>query len=113
MQNEICYLSCTFFYINNVKIGDDLILKTDIEGNYVYWFVFHNDHKIARLSKSMAEKLTGLEKLSGFVISSVYVNTYEETKLSDEKNGTSYSSNWTIAKERGYIYLIDFSGFGN
>jgi len=62
----------------------------------------------------MVNQLIGIEKLSGFVVSSVYVNTYDETKLSDEKNGTSYSNNWTqTAKERGYIYLIDFSGFGN
>lgn len=104
----------SFEYIrDNVKVGDQIFLNKEI-GAFTFWYVIHNNRKIAQLSKAMGVKLNGLEILSGFVVSSVYVNTYEETKLSDEKNGTSYSNNWTQAAiERGYIYLIDFSGFGN
>ncbi len=104
----------SFEYIrDNVKVGDQIFLTKEI-GAFTFWYVIHNNQKIAQLSRAMVNQLMGIEILSGFVVSSVYVNTYEETKLSDEKNGTTYSNNWTqAAKERGYIYLIDFSGFGN
>jgi ATP-dependent DNA helicase RecQ len=104
----------SFEYIrDNVKIGDSIFLDKKPEGAHTFWYVIHNKQKIAQLSKSMVNQLIDIEKLSGFVVSSVYVNTYDETKLSDEKNGTSFSNNWTQkSKERGYIYLIDFSGFG-
>jgi ATP-dependent DNA helicase RecQ len=104
----------SFDYIrDNVSIGDSIYLQK-IEGAFTFWYVIHKDQKIALLSKSAVKSLNDLEKLSGFVVSSVYVNTYEETQKSDEVNGTDYGSNWTqSAKERGYIYLIDFSGFGN
>jgi ATP-dependent DNA helicase RecQ len=104
----------SFEYIRDkVKVGDAISLNKH-EGAHTFWYVIHNNQKIAQLSRVMVEKLIGLERLSGFVVSSVYVNTYEDTLLSDEINGTSYSDNWTqTAKERGYIYLIDFSGFGN
>jgi ATP-dependent DNA helicase RecQ len=104
----------SFEYIRDkVKVGDAISLNKH-EGAHTFWYVIHNNQKIAQLSRVMVEKLIGLERLSGFVVSSVYVNTYEDTLLSDEINGTSYSDNWTQAsKERGYIYLIDFSGFGN
>ncbi|MBC7523284.1 MAG: UvrD-helicase domain-containing protein [Flavobacterium sp.] len=104
----------SFEYIrNNVKIGDSIFLNKKPEGALTFWYVIHNKQKIAQLSLTMVGKLIGLKNLSGFVVSTVYVNTYEETKQSDDKNGTSYSNNWTqTAKERGYIYLIDFSGYG-
>ena len=104
----------SFEYIrDNVKVGDSIILNKE-EGAFTFWYVIHNNQKIAHLSKAMVNSLINLETLSGFVVSSVYVNTYEETELSDEKKGTSYSKNWNqTAKKRGYIYLIDFSGFGN
>jgi superfamily I DNA/RNA helicase len=103
----------SFEYIkNNVKIGDEIYLNK-VESTYTFWYVIHNNQKIAQLSRAMSTKLVGLSELNGFVVSSVYVNTHEETVLSDEKNGTQYAINWTpAAKERGYIYLIDFSGFG-
>lgn len=105
----------SFEYIrDNVKIGDSIFLNKNPEGALTFWYVIHNKQKIAQLSLTMLGKLIGLERLSGFVVSSVYVNTYDETKLSDEKNGTNYADKWTQeAKKRGYIYLIDFSGFGN
>lgn len=97
---------------DNVKIGDEIYLNK-VEGAYTFWYVMHNNQKIAQLSRAMITKLVGLSELNGFVVSSVYVSTHEETTISDEKNGTQYAANWTpMAKERGHIYLIDFSGYG-
>lgn len=97
---------------DNVKIGDEIYLNK-VEGAYTFWYVMHNNQKIAQLSRAMITKLVGLSELNGFVVSSVYVSTHEETTISDEKNGTQYAGNWTpMAKERGHIYLIDFSGYG-
>lgn len=97
---------------NNVKIGDEIYLKK-VEGAYTYWYVMHNNQKIAQLSRAMVIKLGNLSELRGFAVSSVYVNTLEETILSDEKNDNEYAKKWAqTAKERGFIYLIDFSGFG-
>jgi len=108
------YALNSFEYIRDkVKVGDEIYLEK-VEGAYTFWYVIHNNHKIAQLSRVMVERLNGFNKLTGFVVSSVYVNTFEETKLSDDNNDTNYAGNWTQeAKERGYIYLIDFSGFGN
>ena len=104
----------SFDYIrDNVSIGDSIYLQK-FESVFTFWYVIHKYQKIALLSKSAIKSLNDLEKLSGFVVSSVYINTYEETQKSDEVNGTAYESKWTqSAKERGYIYLIDFSVFGN
>lgn len=97
---------------DNVKIGDEIYLNK-VEGVFTFWYVMHNNQKIAQLSLAMVTKLVGLSELRGFAVSSVYVNTLEETTLSDEKNDTQYAAKWVqTAKERGFIYLIDFSGFG-
>ncbi len=104
----------SFEYIRDkVKIGDEIYLNK-IEGNFTSWYVLHNNNRIAQLSKSMATRLAELHTLTGFVVSSVYVSTFDETKMSDENNATQYANRWTPqSKERGFVYLIDFSGFGS
>jgi superfamily I DNA/RNA helicase len=106
----------SFEYIrDNVKVGDQIFLTKE-EGAFTFWYVLHNNQKIAQLSNAMVNNLIGLERLSGFVVSAVYVSTYDETLQSDlrRNDGNNYAEKWTqAAKERGYIYLIDFSGFGN
>jgi len=105
----------SFEYIRDrVKIGDEIKVKKTEYNGHSFWYVYHNSTVIALLSKSMNLKLSGYDELNELVISSVYVNTIEETMASDDRNGTNYADKWTPeAKERGYIYLIDFSGFGN
>lgn len=109
------YGGISFTYIrDNVKVGDSLILEPILSGGFVFWHAIVNGTKIARLSSSMVHKIGHLPRMNGFIVSSVYVSTYEETIWSDENNGTNYSSKWTQdARERGYVYLIDFSGYGN
>jgi ATP-dependent DNA helicase RecQ len=44
----------------------------------------------------------------------VVVWTYEDTLNFDNDNpGKNYAANWCLrAKIQGYIYLVDFAGFG-
>ena len=70
---------------------------------------------MVQLSSTFSNTLNQFDQVDGFIVSSVYVNTYEETVLSDDKrdDGTRWSDRWNeTSKKRGYIYLIDFSGFG-
>ena len=87
------------------------------------WEVFWNNSKIAKLSsKNIPNEMKKFRCLEGFVISSVCVHTFEETQRSDEEwelkgkpfeKGRPYSEKWSDeSKQRGYIYLIDFSGYG-
>jgi ATP-dependent DNA helicase RecQ len=99
---------------NSVKIGDRLELKPFLNGRYTFWYATINNNRVALLSRSMVNRIKHLPEINGFIVSSVYVSTYEETLWSDEKNNTNYATNWTeAAKNRGYIYLIDFSGYGH
>ena len=98
---------------NNVKVGDEIILSSVAHGAFVFWYAFINGRRVAQLSRSLIEKINHLDEVKGFVVSYIYVHTYEESLYSDEKNGTNYSNNWNEeSKSRGYTYLIDFSGYG-
>jgi superfamily I DNA/RNA helicase len=99
---------------DHVKIGDRLVLLPVINGHYTFWYATINNNRVALLSRSMVNRINHLLEVKGFIVSSIYVSTYEETLWSDEKNNTNYASNWTeSAKNIGYIYLIDFSGYGH
>lgn len=51
--------------------------------------------------------------ISGFVVNEVVVWSFEDTLKFDSENGTSYAKDWSPeAREQGYIYLVDFAGFG-
>lgn len=98
----------------NIKIGDEVTIKSSQRGPYKFWEAVVRNKSVASISKAMSEKINHLSEVNGFVVSSVYVNTYEETCYSDEKNGTNYASKWTQeSRDRGFIYLIDFSGFAS
>ncbi|MDT0552113.1 UvrD-helicase domain-containing protein [Urechidicola vernalis] len=98
---------------NNVKVGDEIILRSVNQGPYIFWYAFINGRKIAQLSRSLIQKINHLNEVKGFVVSYIYVHTYEESLFSDDKNDTSFSDNWNQeSKARGYTYLIDFSGYG-
>lgn len=105
----------SFEYIrDNVKIGDEIHLERRTEGNFKFWYVIHRNQKIAQASQAMVNRLQDIERLTGLVISSVYVSTLEETIISDGLNSTRFADRWTTqSKERGYTYLIDFSGYAN
>jgi len=111
-----------------VRLGDDIILKRRLQTNrngpdFYVWEVLVNGDVIAQLSSNVTKRLEDIEELTGFIVSSVYVHTYEETVRSDNdwiargkpsiEKGRPFADKWTDeAKTRGYIYLIDFSGYG-
>lgn len=102
------------FIDRNVSIGDRLVLKPETHSGFIFWYAYINNNRVAQLSRKMVIKIGHLPEVNGFIVTAVYVSTYEETLWSDEKNNNGYALKWTnVAKNRGYVYLIDFSGYGN
>ena len=68
---------------------------------------------IGQLSKD-AGKILEHKHVKGLIVNEVVIWSYEDTIDFDKKNpGKNYSANWcNEAKELGYIYLVDFAGFG-
>ena len=109
---------------NHVKIGDEVVLRNEVFGANHFRVAYVNGLRVTQLRKSIAEELSNKEDVNGFIVSSIYTHTYEETLRSDEEflinggipsklNGRPFANNWTEdSKKRGYIYLIDFSGYG-
>jgi ATP-dependent DNA helicase RecQ len=96
---------------SHVRIGDEIILKKVTRSGYDFWEVKVGNIAVAQLSSKIPKKMAEMTELSGFVVSSIYVHTYEETVNSE--TGSQYASKWSAeSKKRGYIYLIDFSGYG-
>jgi hypothetical protein len=81
------------------------------------WFLNLNGSRIGCLSKKVSNylstKTNGHTAIDGFRVSNIYKWTLEDTRNFDLKNSTNFETSWTdIAKQRGYIYLIEFSGYG-
>jgi ATP-dependent DNA helicase RecQ len=66
-----------------------------------------------KVSDDLSSKVNGNPSISGFRVSNIYKWTLADTKKYDIKNCTNFEVRWsTAAKQRGYIYLIEFSGYG-
>jgi len=81
------------------------------------WFLNLNGSRIGCLSNKvsnyLSSKTNGHTRIDGFRVSNIYKWTLEDTQKFDLKKGTNFENSWTdIAKHRGYIYLIEFSGYG-
>jgi hypothetical protein len=87
-----------------------------------FWFVKTENTHVGCLSKVVSEAITRrvhpATEIIGFVCSNIYKWTLEETikfdKAQREKNITSNLADlWTaFPRERGYIYIVEFSGYG-
>ena len=98
---------------NNVKIGEKIILRPTVNNYGTFWHAYINGIQIASLSSKFSQSINQFPQVKGFIVSNIYVHTYEESLFSDEKNETKYSEKWNQeSKFRGYTYLIDFSGYG-
>lgn len=106
-------------YINtSVKSGDFVFVRRRVvpyNGNH---FVVHELLKenttrpIGELA-SNANIVRDHQTVSGFVVNEVVVWTYEDTCKFDLENGTNFARDWCQeARNLGYIYLVDFAGFG-
>ena len=106
-------------YINtSIKSGDFVFVRRRVipfNGNH---FIVHELLKentttpIGELAGN-ANIVRDHQTVSGFVVNEVVVWSYEDTCRSDLENGTNYANNWCPeARNQGYIYLVDFAGFG-
>jgi RecQ family ATP-dependent DNA helicase len=127
-------------YINeNIRGGDFLFIKRRIVPNNGNPFTVHEIFKdgstrvIGELSRDAGELLKHSE-IRGLIVNEVVVWTYEDTIKFDKRKPINFDSwpqrakigkpdidgfysdyhkNWCHdAKNQGYIYLVDFAGFG-
>ncbi|GHA76689.1 UvrD-helicase domain-containing protein [Pontibacter akesuensis] len=102
----------TFKLINDkVSVGDPVEL---IKDNFGGWEVRWRNIQIGKLKSNQLSHTIQHNTLKGFNISSIVYYTHAESMDYDERHGTSYTKNsWgPSAVARGYIYLVDFSGYG-
>jgi len=97
----------------SLKFGSTISLRKATK----YWFLNLNGSRIGCLSKKvsnyLSSKTNGHTAIEGFRVSNIYKWTFEDTQKFDLKNNTNFENSWTdTAKQRGYIYLIEFSGYG-
>jgi RecQ family ATP-dependent DNA helicase len=108
---------------NNLKSGDEVKIVMTINGGFQFYeIVDTNNRKVGSLSqpqgnpnedKFRIQVALRANGLTGFVINEIVQFSYDETLTSDEKNGTNYAIDWCQeARNQGYIYLVDFAGFG-
>jgi ATP-dependent DNA helicase RecQ len=102
------------FIEREVSIGDELVLTRPKKN----WVLGVKGKMIGMSSNDLSKYITnkiGVDKkvLKGFSVSGIYVLSYDEVLNSDHLNDTNFIDMWSdVAKKRGYIYMIDFSGYG-
>lgn len=106
-------------YINeHVKSGDSVsIRRVDRYANgntfSIYQLCLDSTNRVIGELSSKAGLVGDLITLNGYVVSEVVVWTYEDTCKYDQENQASYADKWSeAAKAQGYIYLVDFVGYG-
>ncbi|UPK70964.1 UvrD-helicase domain-containing protein [Chitinophaga filiformis] len=106
-------------YINtSVRSGDFVFVRQKIVpfngGHFtVYEIVKENTSRPIGELASNANFVNDHQTISGFVVNEVVVWSFDDTCKFDAENGTNYSRDWCPeARRQGYIYLVDFAGFG-
>ena len=132
----ISYLAQQEHYHNNDYVKDNVARNDPIrlESNGRKYIITHGDTKyIGRLATPKKWIIDGREvkkgsdiqreiecryivnqwpNLEGLFVNDVFVWTYGDTLASDRKNGKSFADMWCAgAKERGFIYVVDFAGY--
>lgn len=106
-------------YINaSIKSGDFVFVrKREVRaanGSFIVHELLkeNTNRPIGELAAS-ANIMRHYQSVSGFVVNEIVVWSYEDTRKFDTENGTDFASYWCQeAKSQGYIYLVDFAGFG-
>ena len=106
-------------YINtSVKSGDFVFVRKRIVPYNSTHFIVHELLKenttrpIGELAGN-ANIVRNYQTVSGFVVNEVVVWSYEDTCKFDLENDTNFARDWCQeARDQGYIYLVDFAGFG-
>lgn len=104
-----------------LKFGSKVVLSRGTRN----WFLYLNDSRIGCLSNNISDSLTakanGFKRIEGFRVTNIHKWSLEDTIEYDKpklnrnppKQQTDFEKLWSPeAKKRGYIYLIEFSGYG-
>lgn len=101
---------------SKMQSGDPIILRKIINGgnsSLVVYSGMEEDLIVGALAQNQAPLFTGGNNLGGLVVHEVVTWTYAETVESDAQNGTNFAYQWCgDAKAQGFIYLVDFAGYG-
>lgn len=96
---------------NSIRANDPVELHRDGGG---YWYVVHLGERVSRLKKDYNPAVAAnVKRITGFLVTSVYVYTLEESETYDLKHESDYTRSWTNdVRNVGYTYLVDFAGYG-
>jgi len=96
-----------------ISIGDKVEIRKDINGVHTFFNVYYSNYQIGQINLDAMKKMSEFNKITGFRVSSIDVYTYKETEIYDQIHGTTFGNKWSEkSKNRGFIYLTDFSGYG-
>lgn len=100
----------------NIKQGNPVSINrnavTHNGETWVEWILKANTIPFGRLVRTPFAEVEQ-ESINGFSVSGIYRYTFQDTVEYDAKHGTNYSNNWCqSARDKEYIYLIEFSGYG-
>jgi ATP-dependent DNA helicase RecQ len=101
------------FIERELKVGMPITLE--LAQNH--WFLKARSWRIACLSDIVSKYLSmmanGHNSIEGFMVTNIYKWTLEDTRRYDERNNTNFVALWIDEViNRGYIYLVEFSGYG-
>ncbi|RZJ92094.1 MAG: hypothetical protein EOO60_07345, partial [Hymenobacter sp.] len=92
-----------------IKVGDPIVLVND---KWDSWVLTWKNRKVGKLGFDAATKLPDRTRLEGLLVSNINRYTLTESLAYDAKHNKSYTEKWgAAAKERGYIYIVDFAGY--
>ncbi len=92
-----------------IKVGDPITL---IKDKFDRWMLSWNNRFVGRLGFDAAAKLPDRTRLEGLLVSNIKRFTLAESLTYDAKYNKTYTDKWgPTARERGYIYTVDFAGY--
>lgn len=92
-----------------MKVGDSITL---VNHHYDGWLLFWKSRKVGKLGLDAAAKLPDRIRLEGLLVSNIKRYTLAESLAYDAKRNKTYTDKWgPTARERGYIYAVDFAGY--
>jgi ATP-dependent DNA helicase RecQ len=96
----------------NLKSGDLVSIKLTVHGIHEFYEIIDMANKtVGQLS--LAAGILRQNGLKGFVINEIVQYSYSETLDYDANKGTHFANDWCEgARLQGYIYLVDFAGYG-
>lgn len=116
------YFGCNNYIEREISKNDILTLVPTNNDKRSY-NLCHNGYVVGRLSRKskilnkVVEQTnqngnSALPILKGLFVSEVYVWTWNDTVKFDEENATDFKKYWCdSAKQKGFIYIVDFAGY--